>query len=339
VNRRDRFTAVLPDEDVALREKSEHDGDEEIQEETHYSVDGVRAYLIEIGRVPLLSHPEEIELARRLEQGVVASARLESEGDSLNERDARALRRVVEDGALAKASLIEANLRLVVSVAKRYSARGLAFMDLVQEGNVGLVRAVEKFDHRRGFRFSTYATWWIRQSITRALGDHNRVIRIPIHMVESLARLRRAQGELRTELGRDASEEEIAARLGGLSVAKVRAMISYLPDVRSLDVPVGEGEESPLMEFIDGNEEDTPAAHVEVSALASELEKAVGALPHREAQVLRLRYGIGGAREHTLEEVGKAIGVTRERARQIEARAIRKLRYSIGKERDLDVFL
>ena len=260
--------------------------------------DPVRMYLKEIGKVPLLSADEEIELARRMEEGDIE----------------------------AKKRLSEANLRLVVSIAKRYVGRGMLFLDLIQEGNLGLIKAVEKFDYRKGYKFSTYATWWIRQAITRAIADQARTIRIPVHMVETINRVMRVSRQLVQELGRDPSSEEIAKEMG-YPEDKVREIMKIALDPVSLETPIGEEEDSHLGDFIP--DEDIPApmeatAHI---MLKEQLSEVLGTLHEREAKVLELRFGLVDGRQRTLEEVGKEFNVTRERIRQIESKALRKLRH------------
>ncbi|MBU5348844.1 RNA polymerase sigma factor RpoD [Paenibacillus sp. LC231] len=260
--------------------------------------DPVRMYLKEIGRVPLLSADDEIELANRIEQG-----------------DEEAKRR-----------LAEANLRLVVSIAKRYVGRGMLFLDLIQEGNMGLIKAVEKFDYKKGFKFSTYATWWIRQAITRAIADQARTIRIPVHMVETINKLIRVSRQLLQELGREPSPEEIAAEME-LSVEKVREIMKIAQEPVSLETPIGEEDDSHLGDFIEDQEALAPADAAAYELLKEQLEDVLDTLTEREENVLRLRFGLDDGRTRTLEEVGKVFGVTRERIRQIEAKALRKLRH------------
>ncbi|ANS75149.1 RNA polymerase subunit sigma [Paenibacillus yonginensis] len=260
--------------------------------------DPVRMYLKEIGRVPLLSANEEIELAQRIENG-----------------DEEAKRR-----------LAEANLRLVVSIAKRYVGRGMLFLDLIQEGNMGLIKAVEKFDYSKGFKFSTYATWWIRQAITRAIADQARTIRIPVHMVETINKLIRVSRQLLQELGREPAPEEIAAEME-LSVEKVREIMKIAQEPVSLETPIGEEDDSHLGDFIEDQEALAPADAAAYELLKEQLEDVLDTLTEREENVLRLRFGLDDGRTRTLEEVGKVFGVTRERIRQIEAKALRKLRH------------
>ena len=260
--------------------------------------DPVRMYLKEIGRVPLLSADEEVELAKRMEQG----------------------------DEEAKKKLAEANLRLVVSIAKRYVGRGMLFLDLIQEGNLGLIKAVEKFDYGKGFKFSTYATWWIRQAITRAIADQARTIRIPVHMVETINKLIRVSRQLLQELGRDPSPEEIAAAME-IPVERVREIQKVAQEPVSLETPIGEEEDSHLGDFIEDEDAPAPAEAASYILLKEQLESVLDTLTPREEKVLRLRFGLDDGRSRTLEEVGQEFGVTRERIRQIEAKALRKLRH------------
>ncbi|WP_449537008.1 RNA polymerase sigma factor RpoD [Ferdinandcohnia sp. Marseille-Q9671] len=260
--------------------------------------DPVRMYLKEIGRVDLLSADDEIQLAERIEQG-----------------DEEAKRR-----------LAEANLRLVVSIAKRYVGRGMLFLDLIQEGNMGLIKAVEKFDYRKGFKFSTYATWWIRQAITRAIADQARTIRIPVHMVETINKLIRVQRQLLQDLGREPSPEEIAEDMD-LTPEKVREILKIAQEPVSLETPIGEEDDSHLGDFIEDQDATSPSEHAAYELLKEQLEDVLDTLTDREENVLRLRFGLDDGRTRTLEEVGKVFGVTRERIRQIEAKALRKLRH------------
>ena len=260
--------------------------------------DPVRMYLKEIGRVPLLTADQEVELALRIEQG----------------------------DEEAKQELAEANLRLVVSIAKRYVGRGMQFLDLIQEGNMGLMKAVEKFDYRKGFKFSTYATWWIRQAITRAIADQARTIRIPVHMVETINKLIRIQRQLLQDLGREPLPEEIGAEMD-MPTSKVRDILKIAQEPVSLETPIGEEDDSHLGDFIEDHDATSPADHAANEMMKKQLENVLDTLTDREENVLRLRFGLDDGRTRTLEEVGKVFGVTRERIRQIEAKALRKLRH------------
>jgi RNA polymerase primary sigma factor len=277
--------------------------------------DPVRMYLKEIGRVPLLSMDEEKELAMAIEAGELES-----------QKNGQAQSRVVEHGFEAKRKLTEANLRLVVSIAKKYVGRGMLFLDLIQEGNLGLIRAVEKFDYRKGYKFSTYATWWIRQAITRALADQARTIRIPVHMVETINRLIKISRQLLQELGRDPTVEEIAHEMG-LTPEKVREVIKISQEPISLETPIGEEEDSHLGDFIEDQEAIAPAEAASVMLLKEKMADVLKNLTERERKVLVLRFGLEDGHQRTLEEVGQEFGVTRERIRQIEAKALRKLRH------------
>ena len=291
--------------------------------------DPVRMYLKEIGKVPLLTAAEEIDLAMKIEAGVAAAAELdkaEEEGRELERREKRRLGRVEQVGIDAKQQLIEANLRLVVSIAKRYVGRGMLFLDLIQEGNLGLIRAVEKFDYTKGFKFSTYATWWIRQAITRAIADQARTIRIPVHMVETINKLIRISRQLLQEYGREPTSEEIAKEMG-ITVEKVREIKKISQDPVSLETPIGEEEDSHLGDFIPDDDVPAPVDAAAYSMLKEQLMEVLDTLSDREKKVLMLRFGLEDGRPRTLEEVGKEFNVTRERIRQIEAKALRKLRH------------
>jgi RNA polymerase primary sigma factor len=277
--------------------------------------DPVRMYLKEIGRVPLLSMDEEKELAMAIEAGELEA-----------QKNGQAQSRIIESGFEAKRKLTEANLRLVVSIAKKYVGRGMLFLDLIQEGNLGLIRAVEKFDYRKGYKFSTYATWWIRQAITRALADQARTIRIPVHMVETINRLIKISRQLLQELGRDPTVEEIAHEMG-LTPEKVREVIKISQEPISLETPIGEEEDSHLGDFIEDQEAIAPAEAASVMLLKEKMADVLKNLTERERKVLVLRFGLEDGHQRTLEEVGQEFGVTRERIRQIEAKALRKLRH------------
>jgi len=293
--------------------------------------DPVRMYLKEIGRVPLLSGPEEVDLAMRIEAGAHASEHLADLSASgviatLDFAERRAQERAVRDGEEAKAELIQANLRLVVSIAKRYVGRGMLFLDLIQEGNLGLMRAVEKFDYTKGFKFSTYATWWIRQAITRAIADQARTIRIPVHMVESIHKVHRIQRQMLQELEREPTVEEIAEKVD-MSPVRVREILRISQDPLSLDSPVGEEDDSFLGDFIEDASAEAPAEVAARLMLNSAVLEALGELSDRERQVVRLRFGLEDGQARTLEEVGREFGVTRERIRQIESKTLAKLRH------------
>ncbi len=291
--------------------------------------DPVRMYLKEIGKVPLLTAAEEIDLAMKIEAGVAATAELEraeDEGIEFNRRDKRRLTRVEAVGLDAKQQLIEANLRLVVSIAKRYVGRGMLFLDLIQEGNLGLIRAVEKFDYTKGFKFSTYATWWIRQAITRAIADQARTIRIPVHMVETINKLVRIQRQLLQDLNRDPTPEEIGEKMG-LSAERVREIQKISQEPVSLETPIGEEEDSQLGDFIEDDSAVVPPDAASFSMLQEQLSKVLDGLAERERKVISLRFGLEDGHPHTLEEVGREFGVTRERIRQIESKTLAKLRH------------
>lgn len=291
--------------------------------------DPVRMYLKEIGKVPLLTAAEEIDLAMKIEAGMAASAELEKaaeEGIELNRRDKRRLSRVEQVGFDAKQSLIEANLRLVVSIAKRYVGRGMLFLDLIQEGNLGLIRAVEKFDYTKGFKFSTYATWWIRQAITRAIADQARTIRIPVHMVETINKLVRIQRQLLQNLGREPTPEEIGEEMG-LPAERVREIQKISQEPVSLETPIGEEEDSQLGDFIEDDAAVVPPDAASFSMLQEQLGKVLDGLAERERKVIALRFGLEDGHPRTLEEVGREFGVTRERIRQIESKTLAKLRH------------
>lgn len=303
------------------------------------SNDPVRQYLHEIGRVSLLTLEEEIALARRIEEGEEARKVLDEDLD-LDDRGRRRLMRQVEDGANARQGLIEANLRLVVSIAKKYTGRGLGFLDLIQEGNQGLIRAVEKFEYRRRYKFSTYATWWIRQAINRAIADQARTIRIPVHMVETINKLTRTARQLQQELSREATHEEIAEAMGpGWDAAKVEEVQKVSQEPVSLETPIGDEKDSFYGDFIPDENLDSPVENAAKTLLSEELEKALSKLTEREAMVLKFRKGLVDGREHTLEEVGQRFNVTRERIRQIENKALRKLKYHESRTRKLRDFL
>ncbi len=290
--------------------------------------DTVRMYLREIGQVDLLTVEDERRLAQLIEEGKIAAARIDELNGSADPApgEERMLLRAVSRGERAKSELTQANLRLVVSIAKRYSGRGMQLLDLIQEGNLGLMRAVDKFDHTKGFKFSTYATWWIRQAITRSIADQARTIRIPVHMVEHMNRVTRAKRSMHQELEREPTVDEIAERVQ-LEPDRVRELLRYSQDLLSLDSPVGEEDESNLGDFIEDSSVDSPADAATRMMLHDAVGEVLGELSDREQEIVRLRFGLDGGRAKTLEEVGKEFGVTRERIRQIEAKTLAKLRH------------
>ena len=300
----------IDDIDLSFDENKDDDSSASAPEPGLATDDPVKVYLKEIGRVPLLTTEEEIELAIRIADGDVK----------------------------AKQRLSEANLRLVVSIAKRYLGRGMQFLDLIQEGNLGLIKAVEKFDYTKGFKFSTYATWWIRQAITRAIADQARTIRIPVHMVETINKLTRVQRQLVQELGRDPSAEEISARMDGISPEKVREIQKIALEPVSLETPIGEEDDSHLGDFIEDKDAMSPDEYANNQLLKDEINNVLKGLTEREEKVLRLRFGLYDGRTRTLEEVGKEFNVTRERIRQIEAKALRKLKHPNRSKRLKDFF-
>ena len=291
--------------------------------------DPVRMYLKEIGKVDLLTPEREVELAQAMGAGAAAKeqlAELEKSGGEIPEETLKELKKAIKGGERAKQQLAEANLRLVVSIAKRYVGRGMQFLDLIQEGNLGLIKAVEKFDFTKGFKFSTYATWWIRQAITRAIADQARTIRIPVHMVETINKVIRVSRQLLQELGHDPSPEEIAGEMA-MPVDKVREILKIAQEPVSLETPIGEEEDSHLGDFIPDEGASEPSEAASFTLLKEQLVDVLGTLTPREEKVLKLRFGIEDGRTRTLEEVGKEFNVTRERIRQIEAKALRKLRH------------
>ncbi len=352
----------VPDAELELIEQEEVDTDTDLDSgmDSVNIEDPVRMYLKEIGKVPLLTAQEEVAIAKRMENGDIAQKMLDTLFKDVDDKDTsrvtsreelehflrndeqRAeidekapvlegktkseLKEVVNDGEEARKKLAEANLRLVVSIAKRYVGRGMLFLDLIQEGNLGLIKAVEKFDFRKGFKFSTYATWWIRQAITRAIADQARTIRIPVHMVETINKLVRISRQLLQELGREPSPEEIAERMG-IPVERVREIIKISQEPVSLETPIGEEEDSHLGDFIQDDNVPVPAEAAAYTLLKEQLQEVLGTLTEREQKVLRLRFGLDDGRARTLEEVGREFNVTRERIRQIEAKALRKLRH------------
>ncbi|MBB5083693.1 RNA polymerase sigma factor RpoD-like protein [Nonomuraea endophytica] len=287
--------------------------------------DSVKAYLKEIGRVPLLTAEQEIELAKRIEAGLFARERLDTETDL--PLDLRAdLEWVADDGIRAKERMLEANLRLVVSIAKRYTGRGMLFLDLIQEGNLGLIRTIEKFDYRLGFKFSTYATWWIKQAITRAMADQARTIRIPVHMVELINKVARVQRRMQIELGREPTPEELAPEVE-ITPERVVEVQSYSREPISLHLPLGEEGDSEFGDLIEDTEAVSPADAVSFTLMQQQLRSLLDDLTEREAGVITMRYGLADGKPMTLDEIGKVYGVTRERIRQIESKTMSKLRH------------
>ena len=329
------FLADLPDEDgePAMDEIAEIEEEELVDPNTlvdSFNIDDpVRMYLKEIGKVPLLTADQEVELATVMSAGREAEARVaqaEADGETIPEAEMVELKKQIKAGEKAKQQLAEANLRLVVSIAKRYVGRGMLFLDLIQEGNLGLIKAVEKFDYTKGYKFSTYATWWIRQAITRAIADQARTIRIPVHMVETINKVIRVSRQLLQELGHDPSPEEISAEMN-MPVDKVREILKIAQEPVSLETPIGEEEDSHLGDFIPDEAASEPSEAASFTLLKEQLVDVLGTLTPREEKVLKLRFGIEDGRTRTLEEVGKEFNVTRERIRQIEAKALRKLRH------------
>ena len=294
--------------------------------------DPVRMYLKEIGKVPLLTGPQEVSLAKRIEQGLLASGEITAANGGLAPEDKDRLSATVTDGHRAKRQLIEANLRLVVSIAKRYVGRGMLLLDLIQEGNLGLMRAVEKFDYTKGFKFSTYATWWIRQAITRAIADQARTIRIPVHMVETINKVTRVQRQMLQELGREPTVEELGDKLG-MPAERVREIQRISQEPVSLEAPVGDEDDSLLGDFVEDPGAIAPADAAARALLTEAVEEALEQLSERERRVVRLRFGLDDGQLHTLEEVGKEFGVTRERIRQIESKTLAKLRHPTRSQR------
>ena len=329
------FLADLPDEDgePAMDDIAEIEEEELVDPNTlvdSFNIDDpVRMYLKEIGKVPLLTADQEVELATVMSAGREAEARVaqaEADGETIPEAEMAELKKQIKAGEKAKQQLAEANLRLVVSIAKRYVGRGMLFLDLIQEGNLGLIKAVEKFDYTKGYKFSTYATWWIRQAITRAIADQARTIRIPVHMVETINKVIRVSRQLLQELGHDPSPEEISAEMN-MPVDKVREILKIAQEPVSLETPIGEEEDSHLGDFIPDEAASEPSEAASFTLLKEQLVDVLGTLTPREEKVLKLRFGIEDGRTRTLEEVGKEFNVTRERIRQIEAKALRKLRH------------
>ena len=337
VEKVDQLYALLERENVEVMEEADDEGftlteSNADQFESALSAEGVaiddpvKVYLKEIGRVPLLTPEEEVNLALTIKAGSEAKEKYDADPDALSEEEKAACLKAIKKGVAARKRLSEANLRLVVSIAKRYVGRGMQFLDLIQEGNLGLIKAVEKFDHTKGFKFSTYATWWIRQAITRTIADQARTIRIPVHMVETINKVKKVSSQLLHEQGKEPTAEEIAERLE-MSVDKVREIMRVAQEPVSLETPIGEEEDSHLGDFIPDDEAPVPAEVASHTLLREQLSEVLDTLTEREEKVLRLRFGLVDGRPRTLEEVGKEFNVTRERIRQIEAKALRKLRH------------
>ncbi|MFM9376219.1 sigma-70 family RNA polymerase sigma factor [Gordonia sp. VNK21] len=288
------------------------------------SADLVRVYLNGIGRTALLNAEQEVELAKQIEAGLYARHLLDS-GKRLTPARKRDLTTIVREGEAARAHLLEANLRLVVSLAKRYTGRGMPLLDLIQEGNLGLIRAMEKFDYAKGFKFSTYATWWIRQAISRGMADQSRTIRLPVHLVEQVNKLARIRRELHQQLGREATDDELAAE-SGIPAEKIADLMDHSRDPVSLDMPVGNDEEAPLGDFIEDAEATSAEAVVISGLLHSDIRSVLGTLDDRERQVITLRYGLEDGQPRTLDQIGRSFGLSRERVRQIEREVMGKLR-------------
>ncbi len=330
----DDFVPELDDDVLPSTDELEDIPEEEIVDPNtlvdSFAIDDpVRMYLKEIGKVDLLTPEQEVELAQQMGAGAAAKEQLEEltkSGEELPDEVCQELKKTIKRGERAKQQLAEANLRLVVSIAKRYVGRGMLFLDLIQEGNLGLIKAVEKFDYTKGYKFSTYATWWIRQAITRAIADQARTIRIPVHMVETINKVIRVNRQLLQELGHDPSPEETAQEMG-MPVEKVREILKIAQEPVSLETPIGEEEDSHLGDFLEDESASEPSEAASFTLLKEQLVDVMSTLTPREEKVLRLRFGIEDGRSRTLEEVGKEFNVTRERIRQIEAKALRKLRH------------
>lgn len=348
----DRIVVLLTDagvqvQDIAADDEDEGDlyflDDEEDDEEEGDDIaaigsdDSIGLYLREMARVPLLTNAEEIKLARKIEQAARAKNRMESSDNHQKPVDADKYAQVLEDGRLAREHLIKANTRLVVSIAKKYMGRGVPFLDLIQEGNLGLMKAVEKYNYKLGFRFSTYATWWIRQTITRAIADQARTIRVPVHMSDRIRRLYKTAHEMEQVLGRKPNPEEIAAELG-IELDKVEWMLKVSWRPLSLEQPVGEEEDNEFGSFIEDDTTPSPSQTVYEGLLRDKIEQVLSSLTPREQRILRLRFGLVNGKCYTLEEVGQKFGLTRERIRQIEGRALRRLRHPV-RSRQLKDFL
>jgi RNA polymerase primary sigma factor len=328
----DAVLRLISDEGIQIVDSTDDDAEDETtaraEDDAAKSAptsDPVRMYLKEIGRVPLLSAAEEVDLAKRVEAGLFASEKLTTQRN-IGIELMRELELVERQGQLAKKRLIEANLRLVVSIAKRYVGRGMLFLDLIQEGNLGLIRAVEKFDYTKGYKFSTYATWWIRQAITRAIADQARTIRIPVHMVETINKLNRIQRQLLQDLGREPTPEEIGHEME-MSPERVREIQKLAQEPVSLETPIGEEEDSNLGDFIEDSDAIVPIDAASFILLQEQLDAILHTLSEREKRVIQLRFGLSDGHPRTLEEVGQEFGVTRERIRQIESKTLSKLRH------------
>ena len=322
---------IVDAEDADEAREAQQRRDDEAAARAGASSDPVRMYLKEIGKVPLLNAEQEVDLAKRIEAGLFAAEKLTG-AERLSAAERRDLEWLESDGAVAKRRLVEANLRLVVSIAKRYVGRGMLFLDLIQEGNLGLIRAVEKFDYEKGFKFSTYATWWIRQAITRAIADQARTIRIPVHMVETINKLVRLQRTMLQELGREPTPEELGAAME-LSPEKVLEIQKLAQEPVSLDTPIGTEEDSHLGDFIEDSDAVVPAEAASFLLMQAQLSDVLHSLTEREQQVISLRYGLHDGTPRTLEEVGREFGVTRERIRQIESKTLSKLRHPSRSDR------
>jgi RNA polymerase primary sigma factor len=326
-------------DEMALDDQDEEEGDDDwlinnpdIVEDLGYQQamdtdDVVGLYLKEAGRVPLLNAEQEVDLAKRMEAAIFAQEKLERDGETLPLDDVYTLREMIADGEAAQEHLIRANARLVISVAKKYIGRGVPFLDLIQEGNIGLIRATNKFEYQRGHKFSTYATWWIRQAVSRAVADQGRTIRVPVHMGDQLNRMRRVQLQLTQELGRDPSIDELAVGME-TTPDKIEDLMEISRRPVSLETPIDDEGDSTFGDFVEDANSPAPAEEVATHLLQEQLGEALNRLPAREAQILRLRYGLEDGRVYTLEEVGQTIGVTRERVRQLEAQALNRLRQS-----------
>jgi RNA polymerase primary sigma factor len=322
----------VPVLDEAEEEVAPEVAPEKVPEEFDMDLEGisiddpVRMYLHEIGRVPLLTPEEEIDLAIQLREGELASQRLASKGNRLSPQEIAQLEERRQAGEQARQHLIQANLRLVVSIAKKYIGRGMSFLDLIQEGNIGLMRATEKFDHTRGYKFSTYATWWIRQAITRSISDQSRTIRLPVHVGETINRLKRVSHRLQQQMEREPTTEEIAEAMG-IGAEKVRRVIEASRSPVSLEMPVGKEGDSRMGDFIEDDRVAPPLDAAAYQLLREQINEVLQKLPERERRIIQLRFGLNDGRYRTLEEVGKEFGITRERIRQIEAKVLRRLRH------------